>query len=328
MRTITCVAIMGCLIAAFWITNPSVTLAAPETITLKCVTFLPKTEPSFKYFFEFIDRIQKQSNGRLEVKLVGGPEAIPSFEQMQALRSGVVDLLATVSAYYIGDLKEAMAFQYGNITPQEERKVGFYDLMDKLHQQKLNVKYLGRFCWPARFYFYSRVPLRTIADFKGKRIRGNPGYEPFLKALGATSVNTTFAEVFSVMERGVVDAFGWPTIGVLFFGWDSVFKYVITPGWYEMNAVAHMNLNTWKKLPDDLKKIVMDNVLWMEKETVPYWEAWDKEQLKIMKEQKGKEIITVDDPEGYLKMSMDAAWKVVKEACPETGPVMEKMIRR
>ena len=317
-----------CLIMAFCVITALNCEAGSSTKTLKCVTFLPKNDHHLDYFFKFVDRIQTQSNGALQIRMVGGPEAIPSFEQIQATRTGVVDLVATCSAYYVGELKEALAFQYGTVPPQEERKVGFYDMMDKIHQEKLNVKYLGRFSYPGHFYFFSNTPFKKISDFNGKRIRSNPGYEPFVRALGATPMNTSFSEVFSVMERGVVDAFAWPIPGPLFYGWESIFKYVIPPGFYEMNTLTHMNLDTWNGLPPNLKKIVMDNVLWMEGEIVPYYEAFEKKQLRIMKEEKGKELITIEDPDRYLKMAMDAAWKMVKEACPETGSKMEAMIRK
>ena len=200
-------------------------------------------------------------------------------------------------------------------------------MMDKIHQEKLNVKYLGRFSYPGRFYIFSNEPFKTISDFKGKRIRSNPGYEPFVRALGATPMNTSFSEVFSVMERGVVDAFAWPIPGPMFYGWESIFKYVVLPGFYEMNTLTHINLDTWKKLPGDLKKIIMDNVLWMEKEIVPYYEAFEKKQLQLMQD-KGKILLTIEDPDRYLKMSMDAAWEMVEKACPKTGPEMKKMIRK
>jgi len=279
-------------------------------------------------WWEFVDRVNEQSKGELVIETVGGPEAIPGFEQVGALRSGVVDLVATCSAYYTGDLTEAWAFQYGNIAPLEEREVGFYDFMDEIHQEKLNAKYLGRFMWPGGFYWFSNVRLEEIADFQGKRIRTSPGYEPFVKALGASSMTTTFAEVYTVMERGVVDAFGWPLPGPLFYGWDAVFDYVILPAWYEQNTVAHMNLDTWNRLPEHLQELVMENILRMEGEMVPYYEGFAEKQLKIMVEEKGKELITIAESELYIDISMDAAWKMVREKCPDTGPIMEDMIRR
>ena len=42
----------------------------------------------------------------------------------------------------------------------------------------------------------------------------------------------------------------------------------------------------------------------------------------------GKTLITVEDAEAYLKLSMDKAWEMVKKACPETGPKMQEMIRK
>ena len=306
---------------------PASPAGAESPATLKTVTFLPKNDRHLDYFWKFVDRVQNESGGKIKVQVVGGPEAIPSFEQIQAARTGVVDLVATCGAYYVGDLKEALAFQYGNITPQDERSVGFYEFMDKIHQDKLGLKYLGRFSYPGHFYFFSNKPLKTMADFKGKRIRSNPGYEPFIKAMGATPVNTSFSEVYSVMERGVVDAFAWPIPGPLFYGWESIFNYVILPGFYEMNTVMHMNLKTWNKLSPEVQKIVMDNVIWMENEIVNYYGEFEKKQLEKMKDM-GKTLITIEDSDTYLKLSMDEAWKMVKKACPETGQKMQEMVCR
>lgn len=302
--------------------------AGSSSVTLKVVTFLPKNDRHLDYFWKFVDRVQKQSKGKIKILVVGGPEAVPSFEQIQATRTGVVDLVATVGAYYTGDLAEAWAFQYGNITPLQERKVGFYDFIDKIHQEKLNIKYLGRFSFPGQFYFFSNVPLRKMADFKGKRIRVSSGYEPFVKALGASTMSTKFSEVYSVMERGVVDAFGWPIPGPLSYGWVEVFKYVILPGWYEMNTVMNMNLDSWNKLSSDNKKIIMDNTLWMEKEIVPYYTELVKKNLKIMIEEKGIKAITIAEPEKFVKLAMDSAWEMVRKKSPENGANIERMIRK
>jgi ABC-type siderophore export system fused ATPase/permease subunit len=65
----------------------------------------------------------------------------------------------------------------------------------------------------------------------------------------------------------------------------------------------------------------------MENEMVPYYREFEKQQLDKMKGM-GKTLITVDDPDAYLKLSLDEAWKMVKKTCPETGSKMEKMIRK
>jgi TRAP-type C4-dicarboxylate transport system substrate-binding protein len=86
-----------------------------------------------------------------------------------------------------------------------------------------------------------------------------------------------------------------------------------------------MNLKTWNKLSPKLQKVVMDNTIWMENEIVPYYREFEKQQLDKMKGM-GKTLITVENPDAYLKLSMEEAWKMVNKACPETGPKMQQMI--
>ena len=56
----------------------------------------------------------------------------------------------------------------------------------------------------------------TGLDLTGKKMRTTPLYTPFFKAMGATTKNISPAEVYTALERGVVDGLAWPEGGVAF----------------------------------------------------------------------------------------------------------------
>ena len=73
-------------------------IAADDSITLKMVQVFPKGQANMFIVPTFIKRVQELPNGRLKIKLLGGPEAIPTFDQFDAVKSGVIDLNFNVTA--------------------------------------------------------------------------------------------------------------------------------------------------------------------------------------------------------------------------------------
>ena len=50
--------------------------------------------------------------------------------------------------------------------------------------------------------------------------------------LGANVVTTPPGEVYTALERGVVDGYGWPILGIFDLGWQEKTKYRVDPGFY------------------------------------------------------------------------------------------------
>ena len=73
-------------------------------------------------------------------------------------------------------------------------------------------------------------------DLSGLRLRSSPLYRAFFEALDATIVVQGASEVYTSLERGVVDGTGYPVTGLRDYGWDKFLKYRIDPGFY-INAV-------------------------------------------------------------------------------------------
>src|SRR4030042_5116886 len=100
-------------------------LAKAETFTLKAVTAWPKTASEYKAFTAFTDlaeqMVAKKYPGELKIQYIGGPEAVKTQDQVQALQRGMVDMVFTTSAYYVSVLPEVDALTLSDFTPSEER---------------------------------------------------------------------------------------------------------------------------------------------------------------------------------------------------------------
>src|SRR3981081_4748461 len=79
------------------------------------------------------------------------------------------------------------------------------------------------------------------ADLTGLKLRITPVYRDFFQALGATVVQTAPGEVYTALERGVGDGYGWPIPGIFDLGWQEKTKYRVDPGFYSAEVSILVN---------------------------------------------------------------------------------------
>ena len=88
------------------------------------------------------------------------------------------------------------------------------------------------------------MPVTKPEDLKGLRFRGQPNYNAIFKHYGIAGVNIAAPEVYTALERGTVQGYGWPLWGINDFGWDKLTKMRVDPGFY--NVVINVLMNKTK----------------------------------------------------------------------------------
>ena len=130
IRLSTIMAVMVLLVSA--------SVASAQEITLKGITsFAEKTFYS-RGFERFIEKVNADGKGVIQINYIGGPKAMPPFEVGNALKSGVVDIANVTGAFYTNLMPEADAWKLTERPMSEIRKNGGYDYMAKIYEQKLN----------------------------------------------------------------------------------------------------------------------------------------------------------------------------------------------
>src|SRR2546430_10274771 len=91
-------------------------------------------------------------------------------------------------------------------------------------------------------------------------------YTPLFRseAFGGTPITTAPGEVYTALERGVADGYGWPITGIFDLGWDKVTKFRMEPPFYSVEVNVLVNLDTWKGLSEPQRKLLNDAALWLE----------------------------------------------------------------
>lgn len=214
----------------------------------------------------FCEMMKKASNGRLLIEPYGAGVLFPVTESFDAVRDGVVQMGMVWSGYWAG--KDPVFALAGSRCgdPIVEYSENFYrsdylaPLLSKVYE-KFGVKALGAFDLAPTEILCSNKPIRSLADFKGKKIRSAGIGATFYTALGAGAVSLSAPEIYQALQLGTVDAAEYNDYLVnREMGLHEVTKYVIEPCLHTGatdDKELIVNPKAWAELPDDLKNIVM-----------------------------------------------------------------------
>lgn len=300
--------------------------AANAAEQLTAITFSQRDTVWTKNFNLFVDEVSRTSKGGVKFRYAGGPEAIPPFEQIEAVKRGVVQVALLPAAYFVSLLPEADALKLSPYLPWEERRNGIYEFFGKLMEERLHVFYLGRLASGVRYHFYLKKPVRD-AGFSGLKIRVTPIYEPFVRSLKGSPITMAAGEVYVALERGVIDGLGWPSIGFADLGWHEVIKYVMDPGFYQTDVCVLVNLDTWKRLGPEKQEILKRAIEKTEKESFELSARMAVEERQLLTS-KGLKVIHLEEPRAseYLSLASRSAWERILARCPVTGPIIKKLM--
>lgn len=258
---------------------------------------------------------------------MGGPEAIPVFEIGNAVRSGVVDVANTSAVFHANLVPEALAMTFTDKPIQELRQNGGHALLDQIHQKKANMRWLARVSDGLRYHIYTNKKVDTVAGLKGLKLRSSPVFLVLFREVGVSALQLPPGEVYTALERGVVDGYGWPSVGVFDLGWQEKTRYRIDPGFYNVEVSLFINQRKWQSLTPEQQQLLEKTVTWVEAQNADDKAVADQEKARL--KEAGVEVMTwpEDQAEALRKTAFDAAWASVKKANPKDAAEIEKLFR-
>ncbi|MGH7278144.1 MAG: TRAP transporter substrate-binding protein DctP [Candidatus Rokuibacteriota bacterium] len=301
--------------------------AGAQETTLKVVSAFPENSIYVKRLTAWIDRVNQAGKGTLQLSFIGGPKAIPTFEVGNALRTGVVDMAMSTGAYYTNVFPEADALKLTQMPIAEQRKNGAYDAINRIWNQKGNMQYLIRIVENQPFHVYVNKKIER-PDLTGLKIRVTPVYRDFFTALGATVMQTAPGEVYTALERGVVDGYGWPIGGIFDFNWHERTKFRVDPGFYDAEVSVLVNLDRWKKLTAAQRDLLTRQAAAFEAQN-DFWKTYAQQEIKRQADA-GIQVIRFEGAQArqYLDTAYEAGWAGVIKASPEHGPKLRDLFSK
>src|SRR5262247_4047482 len=301
--------------------------ASAQEVTLRAVSAFAEKTTYSQGFERFIERVNQQGKGVVQINYIGGPKAMPPFEVGNALKGGVVDLANVTGAFYTNVMPEADAWKLTEKPMAELRKDGGYAYMATLYEQKMNAILLARHIDNNPFHLYLTKPI-SGPDLTGLKLRITPVYRDFFQALGATVVQTAPGEVYTALERGVVDGYGWPITGIFDLGWHEKTKYRVDPGFYSAEVSILINKNSWDRLNEAQKKVIADTAAWLEAQAP----QTAKENEADIAKQKAAGIAVIEfrgaESAAYRSKAYEAGWAGIIKQSPEHGAKLKEFFAK
>ncbi len=253
----------GAAVAATAVNAPAV--LAKKTYRWKMVTTWPPKLPVLQTGAErFAKRIEEISGGRLKIQVFAGGELVPPLGTFDAVSNGTVQVGSSASYYWAGKTPACQWFAAVPFGLNGDGMAAWFHAGDGL---KL---------WEETYAPFNIIPrpggstgvqmggwfnkkINTLADFKGLKFRiPGLGGKVIAKA-GGTVVMTPGAEIFTNLERGVIDATEWfGPLHDLRMGFYQAAKYYYYPGWQEPGPGLEylFNKKAYESLPKDLQQVV------------------------------------------------------------------------
>lgn len=310
----------ACLAAA----TPS---ANAQEVTLRAASGFAEKTYSSRPLERFIEKVNRDGKGLVRIQYVGGPGAVPPFELGNAVKNRVVDIGGLPFSFYASLLPEGDAVKLSEVSTADMRTNGAMEFIDKLHNQRMNAHLLARAISNVPLHLYFVKPVKGT-DLTGLRIRVTPLYRDLVEALGGTPVTTAPGEVYTALERGVVDGYGWPLQGIFDLGWHEVTKYRLDPGFYNAATNILINQDSLRRLTEAQRKVLVDAAAWLEGLDAQN----EAENQQERERQAGAGIrpiaLTATEQEAFLKKAREVGWGAVTKKHPETAASLKPLLTR
>jgi TRAP-type C4-dicarboxylate transport system substrate-binding protein len=216
---------------------------------------------NFKAYEQWGRMVEQRTQGRVTFEVTSLPElGLGGAEIVRVLKTGVVDIAEVYGGFVAGELPLMEIVELPGIFPDAETATKAHQAwkphLAKLLEERANAVLLARAVYPEQVFF-SKKPIRTLKDLKDLKVRVHSVVLSHLVAgLGGQPLTIAFAEVYTALERGTLDAAITGTKPGADVKLYEVTKYLAGPIGLRPHVGIAINKQTWNKLPADIQHIM------------------------------------------------------------------------
>jgi TRAP-type mannitol/chloroaromatic compound transport system substrate-binding protein len=236
-----------------------------KTYEWKMVTTWPPNLPVLQTGAErFAKRVEEVTNGQIKIEVFAGGELVPPLGVFDAVSEGTVECGSGASYYWAGKVPAAQWFAavpFG-FNPQGINawfySGGGLQLWEEVYAP-FNVIPRPQGNTGVQMGGWFRKEMNSIDDYQGLKMR-IPGLGgKVISKAGGTVVLLPGGEIFTSLERGVIDATEWVgPMHDLRMGFYKAASYYYYPGWHEPGTCLEVMFNkaAYESLPTELQQIL------------------------------------------------------------------------
>ena len=293
--------VCGVIIAAMML---SFTASAAEKFDLKFSIAGSSTIRMSKIWNEWAEKVTEATDGNVTFTFYYDSTLLDANSAYQQLLSGVADI---GDVHCFEDDGFIVAEKWKGLTlgtpipAQTEMSKQLFSEFEELQNEYKDVHYLAMGFDGGSYQLLTvNKEVHSVDDMKGLVIWCEAGFNDFFKALGATPVNTPWAEVYSSLQKNMYDGLFIAAETLESVNFAEVCKYVTMVNLNYLAGPGHMmNLNTYNKLPDEYKAVIDDPELqaWVEGQLFESSHSSEAEGIQWAVENRGTKVIEISDEE-------------------------------
>lgn len=252
------VAVAGCLSVA---TAPGAPAQAQKT--WKLTSYVPVGSGSWNIYMKpFIDHVDDLTEGEVKIKGYSVGVLASPFDAWKKVQQGVADVCFCFSAFAANQdpVNTLFAGLAGGMNSDAFMHWLMYadggKLWKAFRRETGNLVPVITGFGPTEIFLHSHRAIRSLADLKGMKIRTTGAWADILKVLGASPTVMSPSDIYTALERRVIDGTEFITPATNFkLGYHKIAKYIIIPGVHQPSSSneAVFRAKDWDKLSDKNK---------------------------------------------------------------------------
>jgi len=208
-------------------------------------------------------QMEKLTQGKLKIEVFAPGALCGTPNIIDAIENDALDAAMTYGGYYTGivpetNLTTGLPMVHQNIDEMYDAwyNRGLIELVREAFAER-NIRY---YVFPVdHWYNYVlRDPIKSLADFKGKKIRAVGTFGEFTQLLGASAVTIPGAELYMALKLGTADGALYSAAGIRDLKLNEIIKYRIYPTICQISADIYVNQKSIDRLPKDLQSILLN----------------------------------------------------------------------
>ncbi|SDL18262.1 TRAP-type mannitol/chloroaromatic compound transport system, substrate-binding protein [Aliiruegeria lutimaris] len=269
------------------------------------------------------------TDGKVSVEMLPVGTIVDYKETLEAVGAGLLDGHICDSSYWAG--KDPAFGLIANPVGAWSDPAQMIDFVEngggKELMRELEAPYCVHFIGvstPGLEAFVSKVPLDGVDDLKGLKMRSPEGpIANVFRAAGAAPVNLPASEVYTALDKGVIDAADYSVFSVnQEVGMNEVAPHPVYPGFHSLPLVEiSMNQAKWDALPEDIQQAFYDSIKVFQEDQVGGLKERDLAAIETAK----AEGITVHDWPADERAKFRAIAKEEWKSLAEGSPMAQKV---
>ena len=210
-----------------------------------------------------IEAFNKAANGEMEIELYYADQLVPTSELFRALQNGTLDAVQSDDATMASPADVAVFggyfpfnTRYSLDLPVMFQRYGLDKIWKESYDEIEGVEWLSAGAWDP-LHIFTKEPIRSLADMKGKRVFGVPTAGRFLARYGLIPVTVPWDDVEVALQTGQLDGVAWCGFTEAYeVGWADICNYAllnnVTGAWC---GSYFANTESWNKVPAHLQEL-------------------------------------------------------------------------